>query len=119
MNPDILSFSIQKVPASKFPAGSPVKQLSPEAHHTESLQRATLHFYSPFIYLSKSPVDEPPSMFPNWAPIEIDARLQSLSYLSSRVPSKGALPPGSLHRAVIERDASPPELLSAISQSPR
>jgi len=37
--------------------------------------------------------------------MERDAYLQSLYYLSSRVPSKGALPPGSLHRAPIERDA--------------
>jgi hypothetical protein len=34
----------------------------------------------------KSPVDEPSSKFPRW------------------VPSKGALPPGSLHRAPIERE---------------
>jgi len=55
------------------------------------------------------------------APIERDAHLQSLFYLSSRVPSKGAVPPGSLHRAPTERerDAPPPEPLSAISQSPQ
>jgi len=47
-----------------------------------------------------------------------DAHLQSFFYLSFRVPSKGALPPGSLHRAPIERDAPPPEPLSTISQSP-
>jgi hypothetical protein len=37
----------------------------------------------------------------------IDARLQSLFYLSSRVPNKGALPPGYLHRILIERNAAP------------
>jgi len=42
----------------------------------------------------------------------IDARLQRLFDLSSRVPSKGSFPPISLHRAPIERDAPPPELLS-------
>jgi len=51
--------------------------------------------------------------------MERDAYLQSLLYLSSRVPSKGALPSGSLHRAPIKRDAPPPEPLSAISQSPQ
>jgi hypothetical protein len=35
--------------------------------------------------------------------MEIDAHLQSLFYLSFRVPNQGALPPGSLHRASIER----------------
>jgi len=50
--------------------------------------------------------------------MERDARLQSLFYISFRVPSKGALPPGSLHRAPTARDAPPPEPLSTISQSP-
>jgi len=46
-----------------------------------------------------------------------DAHLQSLFYLSSRVPSKGALPPGFLLKAPIERGAPTPEPLSATSQS--
>jgi len=33
--------------------------------------------------------------------MERDAYLQSLFYLSSRVPSKGALPPGSLHNIYV------------------
>jgi len=49
--------------------------------------------------------------------VEIDACLQSIFYLSFRVPSKGALPPGSLHGAPIERDGVPTEPLSATSQS--
>ena len=49
----------------------------------------------PFIHLSKLLVDEPPSRFPNRAPIKRDAHLKSLTCLSSRVPSKGTLPPGS------------------------
>jgi len=48
-----------------------------------------------------------------------DACLQSLFYLSTRVPSKGTLPPDSLHRAPTERDAAPPEPLSTISQNSR
>ena len=45
--------------------------------------------------------------------------LQSLFQLPCRVLSKGALPPGSLHRAALERDVPHPEPLSTISQSPR
>jgi len=48
--------------------------------------------------------------------MERDAHLQSLFYLSSRFPSKGALPPGSLHKNPIERDAPPPEPLSVPSR---
>ena len=50
--------------------------------------------------------------------MEIGAHLQNLFYLTSRVPSKEALPPVSLHKGPIERDAPPPEPLSAISKSP-
>jgi len=71
------------------------------------------------IHLSKSPVDEPPSRFPNRARMERDAHLQSLFYLSSRVPSKGALPPVSLHRAPTKREtASPEPPFSQLSKSP-
>ena len=76
---------------------------------------------APFLeppHVSKSLVDEPPSRFPNGAPMERDAHLQSLFYLSSRIPSMGALPPGFLHRTLIEKNTPPPEPLSAISQSP-
>jgi len=55
---------------------------------------------------------------PNGAPMERDACLPSFLYISFRAPSKGALPPGSLHRAPTERDTPPPEPLSTISQSP-
>jgi hypothetical protein len=43
--------------------------------------------------------------------MERDARFQSLFYLPFRVPNKGAVPPVSLHRTSIERDASPSEPL--------
>jgi len=45
--------------------------------------------------------------------MERDARLLSLFYMFFRVPSKGALPPSSLHRAPTETDTPPPEPLSA------
>jgi len=47
--------------------------------------------------------------------MERDASLQSLFYISLRVPSKEALPAGSLHRAPTERDTTPPEPLSTTS----
>jgi hypothetical protein len=47
--------------------------------------------------------------------MERDARLQSLFYLTFRVPSMEALPPGSIHRSSTESDAPPSELLSTIS----
>ena len=42
-----------------------------------------------FIHLSKSPVEEPFFRFPNGVAMERDAHLQSLFYISFRVPSKG------------------------------
>jgi len=50
--------------------------------------------------------------------MERDARLQNLFYIPFRVPNKGALPPGSLHRAPTKRETASPEPLSTISQSP-
>jgi len=50
--------------------------------------------------------------------MERDAHLQSLFYISFRVPSKGALPLGSLHRAPPERDTTPPEPLSTYFKVP-
>jgi len=67
--------------------GSPVKKPSALSLFKEkhSIPRDS------FIHLSKSLVDEPTSRFPNRAPMERDARLQSPFYLSFRVRSKGAL----------------------------
>jgi hypothetical protein len=78
-----------------------------------------LHSYSPLNPSLKVPGRWAPPRFPSGAPMERDARLQDIFYLASRVPSKGALPPGSPHRAPIQRDAPPPEPHSAISESPR
>jgi len=61
----------------------------------------------------------PPPGSPDGAPMERDACLQNLFYISFRVPSREALPPGSLHRSPTERDTTPPEPLSTISQSPQ
>jgi len=51
--------------------------------------------------------------------MERDAHLQSLFYISFMVPSKGALPLGTLHRAPTGRNTPPPEPLSTIFQSPQ
>jgi hypothetical protein len=60
-------------------SGSPVKGALPEAPSTEILERAIPHPQSPFIQLSKSPIDEPSSRFPrSGAPIKRSAHLQSL-----------------------------------------
>jgi len=131
---------LSKVPASQSPPGSPAGPCGERCTYLEpfltyllgspvkepSQRPSTLSLFREkhsiprvsFIHLSKSPVDEPPSMFPIGVLMERDAHLQSLFYLS-RVPSKGALPPGSLHRALIERDTPPAEPLSAISESPQ
>jgi len=59
--------------------GFPGKGALPEAPSMEPFERAIPHPQSPFIQLSKSPVDEPSSRFPrSRAPVKRDARLQSL-----------------------------------------
>jgi hypothetical protein len=73
-----------------------------------------------YLFISKALRKECPTMFPkSGAPMEIDACLQSLFYLSFRVPSKGTLPPSFLHRVPIEIDAPSPEAVSTIYQSSR
>ena len=121
---------LSKVPASKPPPGSPTGPLwrerpvsraflniSSRVPSKEALPRGPPHWAS-FIHLSKSPVDEPPSRFSCGAPMERDAHLQSLFYISSRVCNKGALPPGSFHRAPIERHPTSRATFSHLSKSP-
>jgi len=50
-------------------------------------------------------VNEPPSRFPNGAPMEREARLQSLPLHILLDPQQGAPPPGFPNRAPVERDA--------------
>jgi len=55
----------------------PGKGALPEAPSTEPVERAIHHPQSPFIQLSKSPVDEPSSRFPkSRTPMKKNARLQ-------------------------------------------
>jgi len=67
------------------------------------------------MHLSKSPVDELSSRFPKRGPYGKRCPSPELFYLTFRVPSMGALPPGSLHRSRTERDAPPSEPLSTVS----
>jgi hypothetical protein len=55
----------QGSPPSKFPSQIPHRGRRP-------------NYRAPFSHLSKSPVDEQPNKFPNGAPTETDACLQSL-----------------------------------------
>ena len=76
----------------------------PKAPSMEPHQREKPHPQSPLHPSLKVPGRRaPPPGSPNGAPMERDASLQSLFYISFRVPSKEALPP---------------EPLSTISQSP-
>jgi len=91
-----------------------------EVPSKEPLQREMLHPQSPLHPALKFPGRTcPPPGYPNGDPMERDTRLQSLFYISFRVPSKGAptpswFPSQSSHR---ERDNPHPEPLSTISQS--
>jgi hypothetical protein len=52
--------------------------LPPGSPHRAPMERDVLFLEPSFIHLSKSLVNEPPSRFPNGAPMESDAHLQSL-----------------------------------------
>ena len=83
---------------------------SPSRHSPLSLfreRRSTSR--APFIHLTKSLVGESPSRLPSGSPKERDAVLQSLPFITFKVPSKGAVPPGSRNRAHTQRDALFPE----------
>ena len=60
----------------------------------------------------------PPPGSPSRAPMERYAHLQSLFYVSFRVPNKGSLPLGSLYRAPTERHSTPRAPFNHISKSP-
>jgi hypothetical protein len=102
---------------SKYLSGSPAREPSLQVSFAEIPQRETLHAQSPFQPSLKVLGRRAPFQVPRRGPYGKKCPTPE-PYLSSRVPSKGALPPGSLHRAPIERNAPPPEPLSTISQSP-
>jgi len=75
------------------------------------------HPQSPFIQLSKSPVDEPSSRFPKWGPYEE----MPVSRAFYTYPSRSSAREPSYQVAFTElpqRGGQPPEPVSAISQSP-
>jgi len=115
-------------PYREMPVSRTFLNISSRVPSQGALPRGPLHwasserntpFLEPIHPSLKVPGRWAPSRFPSGAPMERDAHLQSIFYLSSRIPSKGALPPGFLHRAPIERDTATPEPLSGISQSPQ
>ena len=73
-------------PYLAYPLGSPVKEPSlqvplielPRREREREREKDALFLEPSFIHLSKSQVNKPPSRFPSGAPIERDARLQSL-----------------------------------------
>ena len=92
-------------PPSWFPSGAPMEMIISRAFSTylprfpvmksphqvpltELPQRRSTPRV-PFIHLSKSLVNEPPSSFPSGAPVEKDSRLQSLFYITFRILRKG------------------------------
>jgi hypothetical protein len=96
--------------------------ISPGSPRRNPSERDALILEPCFIHLSKSPVLESPSRIPSGTPMERVDHLQSLFYISSRVPSKEVPPPGSPHSAPSERDApllSPlhPALESLVNES--
>jgi hypothetical protein len=98
--------------------GSPTKGPPKPPPRSLFRERCTIP-RAPSIQFSKSPVDEPSSRFPEQGPYG-NSYLQSLFYLSFRVPSKEALhqvPFTELSQR--ERDTPPPEPLSTTSQSPQ
>jgi len=75
-------------PYLAYLSGSPVKEFPPPISPHRAPSETDAPFLEPsFIHLSTSPVYEPPSRFPNGAPMERYARLQSLFYIFFRVPS--------------------------------
>jgi len=115
----------QRGPYGEMPVSRAFLNISSRVPSKGALPRGPLHWGSSE---RDAALLEPPSStsqrwplsrFPSGDPMDRDAHRQSLFYVSSRVPSKGALPPGFLHRAAIGRDAPPPGHLSAISQSPQ
>ena len=85
----------------------PGKGALPEAPSMQPLERAIPHSESPFIQLSKSPVDEPSSRFPkSGAPMKRDAPSPEPFLNILRGPQQRSPPPGSpKNGAPIERDA--------------
>jgi len=99
--------------------GFPIKGALPEAPSTEPFERAMPHSQSPFIQLSKSPVDVPSSRFPKRSPYEKRCPF-SEPFLNILQGARQGSPPSRFpsHSSHRQTDTPPPEPLSTISQSP-
>ena len=95
-----ISTALLSIPFGVPSKGPPL----PGSLHRAPSERDAPFLEPSFIHHSTSPVYEPPSRFLSGAPMERDARLQSLFYIFSRVPSNEVLPPGSPHKALIGRE---------------
>ena len=74
---------------STYLPGSPVMKPPHQVPHTEFPQRRSTPRV-PFVRLSKSLVNEPPSRFPSGARVERDSHFQNLFYITFRVLRKGS-----------------------------
>jgi len=74
--------------------GFPSKGALPEATSTEPLERAMPHPQSPFIQLSKSPVDKPSSRFSKWSPCEKRCPSPDPFHNILQSPQQGSPPSG-------------------------
>ena len=131
---------LSKFPASESPPGSPAGPLWREMSVSRaflnissrvSCKEAPLPHRSPPNWASSErkaqflePLHASHKFSDRWAHFQVPQRgpygnrrpSPVLFYLSTKVSSKGALPPGSLHRASVKKDAPNPEHHSAISQ---
>jgi hypothetical protein len=88
---------------------SPVQLLEFQMDPRQNLNGLRVQETNPDIlsFLSKDPANEPPSRFPNRAPLEREAVYRafcvSLKNLIFRVPSKGALPQAPFMEFLAER----------------
>jgi hypothetical protein len=105
-------------------SGSPVKELPPEAPLRSLFRERERRFIhkAPFIHLSKSPVDEPSFRYPTWGPYGKRCPSPEPFLHILQGPQQGSPPsrfPPQFSNRERERDTTPLEHLSTISQSPR
>jgi hypothetical protein len=96
--------SLSPEPSFMRPPGSPVNDPPSSGFTYRVSSERDAQLLEPPSSISKVPGIWAPSQFLIRAPMERDARLQSLFYISSRVPSKGTPPVGSPHRGPSERE---------------
>jgi len=105
---------------STYLPGSPVKELPPRPPPQSLVKGRDASSTEPPLPSLKVPGRWALLQFPQTGPLWKEMPIsRAFFYISYRVPSKGARPPGSLNRAPTERDPPPLEPLSTTSQRPR